>query len=266
VNQVGMLVLNLIAHYQYIRWRMKASVAFLRKEIMKNPFRNISMLYKRKFGSGITKIDEILVDVDQISSKTVQNLLYKGIYESDERRLLKKICGRSDTVLEIGAGIGVIGLVAARLCSDGKVYSYEANPKMRSIIEKNYSLNSLVPELKMMPITLKGDLLDFFICDNIISSSSFSRTDESFELQTLESIAIDDAIRIHNPNLVVMDVEGYEQVLVKGADWSNVEKILIEFHPQITGMDIVEDLKAHLVKIGYKEHSSAGNNVAFFRQ
>lgn len=232
---------------------------------MKNPFRNVVMLCRRHFGSGIVRLDGVRIDASAVGSKKIRNLLFKGIYEADERRLLAAICTQGDRVLEIGAGIGVIGLVAARICGTGSVVSYEANPRMREVIEANYRLNAVVPRIEMMPISLEGGPIDFNLSDDIISSSSRERNDERTRPVTLMSRAFAEALLDHAPNLLVMDIEGYEETLLGQADLSSVEKLIVEFHPHVTGPDVVLRLQERLRDLGFAEQARAGNNVAYCR-
>lgn len=232
---------------------------------MKNPFRNIVMLFKRHFLGGVVTLDGVKIDTKLIQSSTVRNLLFKGIYEDDERKLLSVICDERDVILEIGAGIGAIGLIAAKLCNKGAVYSYEANTKMAPVIARNYELNSHVPTLHLKPITTDGLPINFSVSDNIISSSSYSRSDVDGLMNTLESLSITEAMETHAPNFVIMDVEGYEADLLLIPFGKEVTKLLIEFHPHIIGSDTVADLKTRLDEQGFHEMAASGNNVAFLR-
>jgi FkbM family methyltransferase len=223
------------------------------------------MLCRRQFGSGIVRLDGVRIDASAVGSKKIANLLFKGIYEADERRLLAAICEEGDRVLEIGAGIGVIGLVAARICGAGAVVSYEANPRMREVIEANYRLNPVVPRIVMMPVTLDGGPIAFNLSDDIISSSSLARSDGPTHAVTVMSCAFADALRDHDANVVVMDIEGYEDTLLMQADLSTIAKLLVEFHPHVTGMEAVLRMQDHLRQLGFVEQGRSGNNVAYRR-
>ena len=232
---------------------------------MKNPLRNILMLSRRYLSGGIVELDGVKIDTRPIASRSIKNLIFKGTYEEDERVLLARLCRPGDTVLEIGAGIGVVGLVAARLCAGGGVVSYEANPEMEAAIRASYALNLLTPELICEAVTVDGLPTAFHLTENIISSSAFSRPGADAPTVTVSSVSFQEALRQSRANLVVVDVEGLEDALLRGADLSSVGKLLVEFHPHIIGEGAVCGLRDHLNSIGFVELSSSGHNVAYTR-
>ena len=62
-----------------------------------------------------------------------------------------------------------------------------------------------------------------------------------------------------------MDVEGFEDILLRHANLQSVKKLLVEFHPQILGEKVVSDLKQYINEIGFEELATAGNNVAYIK-
>ena len=63
---------------------------------------------------------------------------------------------KNQSNFEIGCGIGLVSLVARKICTEGFVISYEANPQMETLIRKNYALNNLVPNLEMKAVSIDG--------------------------------------------------------------------------------------------------------------
>lgn len=51
--------------------------------------------------------------------------------------------GRADTVLDLGCGYGVIGIVAARLAADGRVYLVDVNERAVELARANLELNGV---------------------------------------------------------------------------------------------------------------------------
>jgi len=91
------------------------------------------------------EIDGVYVCVDSHARQYMGEGLYRGIlngnYESDERELLRVAVRSGDKVLEIGACLGLTGMLAARIVGEENVLCYEANPEVEWLIRKNYELN-----------------------------------------------------------------------------------------------------------------------------
>jgi FkbM family methyltransferase len=193
----------------------------------------------------------------------VTRLLRRGDYEFAERKLLLSILQVDDRVLEVGAGIGVLGLVAARVCGPRNVLSYEPNPKTMPLIEANHNLNNLYPGVREKAITADGGSITFFRTANIISSSQIER--DLSEAITVSSDRINDAIAEFQPTILVMDAEGAELNLLPTADLSSLRALVIETHAKITGAASVADLKAHLVSRGFRIAEDVNNNILCLR-
>ncbi|WP_437352968.1 FkbM family methyltransferase [Neorhizobium petrolearium] len=180
----------------------------------------------------------------------LRNHLYREVYEDTERNLLLRVLKPGMRVLEIGAGMGFISLLATKLSGEGNVVSYEANPVLEPLIRENYALNALAPQLRMKAVTLNGGPLSFFQSDNIISSSSHDRNMEARKI-TVESDAFANVLDEINPDVLVIDVEGAEVELFQIADLRNVRHIIIELHPHIVGEDKINQIIAGLESDGF---------------
>ena len=232
---------------------------------MSNPFRNLKLFYHRLLGTKVRKLDGVLIATDASLPKFVRSVIYKGSYEDAERELLKRIVRTGDIVLEIGGGIGFIGLLAARLASPGRVVSFEANPKLQSVIKANYALNTVQPELRMQAVTIDGAPVTFHTSANVVSSSLYARSADQVAI-TVESVAMKTVIKEIRPNVLVMDVEGAEIDLLASDDFMSVRAILVELHPHIVGQDRISALLTSLVERGYKQTAQIQNNVLMVRQ
>src|SRR4051812_14943391 len=60
--------------------------------------------------------------------KHVSSLLVRGDYEAPERSALNAILAPDDRVLDIGSGIGILAMNAARIVGSANVLAYEPNP------------------------------------------------------------------------------------------------------------------------------------------
>ena len=184
--------------------------------------------------------------------KTVRSMLFKGTYEAHECDLVERGVHSGDRVLEIGTGIGLVSLVATRLCGgEGRVFSYEANPDLEPVIRENYRLNGWTPDLTMRAVTSDGRDLPFFRSSNVISSSVIDRNLAGDKI-VVQSLAINDIIDEHLPSVVIMDVEGSEVDLLSTANLSRVRILIVEMHPHIVGKEKIKMLVGDIETRGFR--------------
>ena len=194
--------------------------------------------------------------------RSIRSLLFKGTYEKHECDLVEHILRPSDRVLEIGAGVGMVGLVATRLCGEGRVLSCEANPELESLIRGNYLLNGWCSNLVMCAVTSDGRDLPLFRDPGILSSSTMDRGLTNDKI-LVESHAINDLIDRHRPTVLVMDVEGSEVELLAAADLSDVRAVVAEMHPHIVGQERIETLVGDVEAKGFRVAEVRHRNYLF---
>ncbi|MDG1532683.1 MAG: FkbM family methyltransferase [Paracoccaceae bacterium] len=231
---------------------------------MSDPFRNLRLYYHRFLKTKIRKLDGVRVATDNTIPNFVRSVIYKGTYEGAERELLKGVIRAGDTVLEVGAGIGFMGLMAARLAAPGRVVSFEANPNLKDVIEKNYSLNENQPELRMQAMTVDGASVTFNASPNLISSSLYSRDAKQVSV-TVDSAAIEAVFSELQPDIMVMHVEGAEVDLLANGDLASARALLIELHPHIVGQGRISELLTSLEGRGFIQTAQLQNNVLLTR-
>ncbi len=180
----------------------------------------------------------------------IRRMLYGGAYETSECDFVERTVRAGDRVLELGAGIGLVGLIATRLCGEDNVMTCEANPDLESLIRKNYDLNGWRPNLLMKAVTSDGRDVEFFVSSKLLSSSTFN-CEPTGNCIVVGSCAIGKLIERQRPTVVVMDVEGGKSELIPAADLSGVRAFIVEMHPQVVGAERVDDLLENLESKGF---------------
>lgn len=75
-------------------------------------------------------------------SARIKAKLFFGIYESSERRFVRKYLGGNGAVVELGSSLGVLTcLIRKSLLQGQTLVAVEANPTLVTIIERNLALN-----------------------------------------------------------------------------------------------------------------------------
>ena len=234
---------------------------------MKKPgFRAVRYGWRRLLNSKVVGVDGVRLHAcADFVPRPVQTALFKGTYEGPERRLLKAVLRPGHRVLEVGAGIGLTGLLATRTVGEGRVLSYEPNPALERVIEANFRLNGLAPNLRMKALTSDGRDVRFFQNANLVGSSIFDRGLKAAPLM-VGSDAIGEVVAAHRPDVIVMDAEGAEAELLPAVNAGAIAYLLVEFHPDILGADCVNSLVSGLGEAGLGTLTGDGRIVLFGRR
>lgn len=227
---------------------------------MKPRFRTLRQRYHTLMNSKTVTLSGIRVDAraDTVGAD-VRREIIRANYEYAERKLLESILRPDDRVVECGAGIGAVGLLAASIVGAQNVTSFEANPSLEAIIRGNYDLNDLHPTLVMNAVTPQGGNVSFFVTDNLLSSSLHDRGAK--RQVTVAGIAIADVLSTYDPTVLVLDVEGAEADLLPDADLSRVRALLIELHPNVVGEPAIAALEAALLGKGFQVRDRQHRNI-----
>ncbi len=185
-------------------------------------------------------------------------------YTGELDRKLTWICSRlirpGDTVLDIGANIGMVTILLARLTGEeGRVHAFEPNPRLirllRQVIDRNHLTN-----VKLHPIALgpESATLELRIPKLNSGAASLVRNRGMSDCEVVR-VAVEQlsavAARedIQSVRLIKIDVEGYEAEVLRGADElfqrARPEAILFELNDDIDGplceVPVIKTLMEH---------------------
>ncbi|MGE0280420.1 MAG: FkbM family methyltransferase [Rhizobiaceae bacterium] len=177
---------------------------------------------------------EIEVEDDQLS-EPIQRGLTRGWYEVDEVGLIRHAVKPGDRVLDLGAGLGVTAMVAARIVGAEAVCAYEANPGLIDQLKRNLRRNDLDLEVQNVVLlprakaasqpSVRLNLGAEFWGSSVIAGGVSPAAVTEIPTQCLE-----DAITRHRANVLVMDIEGLEVEILETAGLDRIDKIIVEIH------------------------------------
>lgn len=198
----------------------------------------------------------------------VREQLYRGTYEFGERELLGSAVQHSDRVLEFGAGMGIIGLVASRMVGpQGAVMSVEANSTLEPLILSNQRLNAakiVPPQLVFSAVNSDGRDVQFHCNKDILSSSVIDRGKHSTSVIVPGRMA-SELVDSFKPTVLIMDIEGSEVEVVPSIPYAGIRAIVIEIHQKLIGPDNVIHIFAHLKSKGFTLMKKLHGNYLFQR-
>jgi FkbM family methyltransferase len=200
----------------------------------------------------IVTIEGIRLRVGRHMSRRVERAISQGGYERDELRLIKLVISPSDTVLEVGAGIGLVSAFCAKSLGSERVFSFEANPDLEPCIRETYALNDVEPTLEMCAIRAVGGRVTLFRSRHLFSSSLIQRSPRAVPIE-VPGKALSYVVEKIRPTLLIVDVEGAESELFVGAQLPGISKVVIELHERIIGREAVGHVRAALNAAGFRE-------------
>ena len=149
-------------------------------------------------------------------------LILSGVWEEFETEIFKKHLRAGDTVLDIGANIGYHTLIAAELVGpNGKVYSFEPDPKNFQLLKKSVEANGYTNvTLEQIALANKNGQGKLFLSneDNYGDLRIFDSQDKRASTK-IRLVTLDTYFKDKNPQIDVikMDVQGSEALVLKGA-------------------------------------------------
>lgn len=212
------------------------------------------------------KIDGIYLEVpDSLLTLPLRRALAEGRYEGNEARALVKHVRPGDRVLDIGAGVGYLACLAARVTGAEHVAGVEANPALipvaRANLNRNDALAARLTEAAVVPDDHTGGTVRFRpgkgFWDGRIEPEG------GMEVATVSLSAI---LAAHRPDVVVMDIEGGEAALA-GHDWPGVRLVVVELHVGRYGPETVRRIMTGFFDrgFGYCPWGSRAETLVFER-
>lgn len=179
-------------------------------------------------------------------------------YEGQEIAGALEVVREGDRVLEMGAGIGLVGAIVAKNAKPAQVISFEANPNLIPHITALYTLNDLTGRIEVRNEVLISapnapETMPFHIRNSYLGSSlieSDTRATQRVDVPTADYVAVKEALK---PDVLLMDIEGGELEFLRHASLKDIRAIVIEFHPEAYGREGMKECKTILEQAGFSK-------------
>jgi FkbM family methyltransferase len=182
--------------------------------------------------------------------KTLEAYANNLIHEKATTDLFEKAVKNGDVIIDLGANIGYFSLLAAKLVGEnGRVYSFEPEPKNFSYLKKNIEINNYNwVEPFQKAVSDKNGKTKLFICEYETGHHTINQNEgiKAYRPQAkvnpdnfveVETVALDDFFKDKGfrIDVIKMDVEGAELLALGGMDKilranQNI-KLFVEFFP-----------------------------------
>jgi FkbM family methyltransferase len=211
-------------------------------------------------------VEGIRLDLSKLSPKARNRIVNVG-YESEEKLICQAFLTPGDSVLELGSGIGFIGLYCKLKLGISHYVSVEANPLTLEILKRNYELNGVEPrvihaaaggEMGTVQLQVAGDFWE----NSVGPAAPVSDEVMAVPCETLESL-----LGHCDPpaTTLIIDVEGAEKDLPLDSLPERIDKVIIELHPHLIGKEAVLKICQGLIDSGFRIARQEQDSFAFIR-
>ncbi|MFY7839484.1 MAG: FkbM family methyltransferase [Lacibacter sp.] len=187
----------------------------------------------------------------------------KGDYEAGEVEIVSATLQPSDRVLELGTGIGFISAFCSRKIGSGQVFTYEANRFMEPHILRLYKRNNVSPNLTFSILGKQPGITSFYVSKNGFFSSSAMQVDNAEKIE-VEVRSLNEEIERIKPTYLIMDIEGGEYDVFSTINFSTVNKVQFELHPEMLGEEKVNKIFSILESAGFQQDVQFTDRNNFF--
>lgn len=246
-------------HLMSLAHRLKPQGSFIKKKV------NTLEQLIRVAEQGICKLGGLDMEFGENPPPVLLNALFSGSYEQNEVSLLKQFLGEGEVVLELGAGIGYMGVTALKSGLCQRYVAYEANPDLIPIIKNNMRRNNAFFELKNAILLNDKVLQPFYVTPAFWASSIKKPIDGAYKKILIQAQNKNEVIQSIAPTMLIIDIEGGEADFFEGLYLDSVQKIILEIHPMVLSDDSLSTIYSFLLREGFVlNFKSSFKNVLYW--
>lgn len=197
-------------------------------------------------------------------SYPVVKALLNANYEASERHLIESVLRPNDVVMELGAGLGYISSVCARITDSSRVFAYEANPLMEPMIRDTFRLNKVAPALHICMVGKAAGTETFHVSRDFWESSTLPGSRHGRAV-TAQVVPLRDEMERIQPTVFIADIEGGEYELFRDFPPNACRLIMFELHPRVLGEQRAAEVLQQIEAMGFRLRQTLEDTYLFER-
>ncbi len=222
------------------------------------------------------EIDGVRVPVRDIPlSRKMKRRLMKGLYETAERKIIKRFIHPGDKILEVGASIGIVTCFLSQAANGARIVSIEPDARLKVHFDRQIELNGATVELinaaccpiwrQSVPESVSSQA--FLPSHDPLTGRAMGSTPGTVPVRwiTAEQACADTGLE---PTALVVDVEGAEAIWAElpPSFPESIRMILVEIHPEIINIEVAGKVVQAVLDEGFRVSGVRGNVFAFERR
>ena len=208
----------------------------------------------------------IFVIPRDITSMTYRSCFLRGGYENEERELIKKFIRPSDSVLELGACLGIVSCVTNQILAEkSRHVVVEGNPFCIPTIHRNRELNRCGFLVENCAVSNEREATFFLHPVYVVGGTTQRKSSRPLRVPARSLAELEDR---HGPfTALVMDIEGAELEIFEAAPeiLNHYRVVIVELHEWAIGAEKVGRCRDILRRAGLNFKQSAGITEAWQR-
>lgn len=171
---------------------------------------------------------------------------FQEMQKNGKLNLLTKYVKNGDTVIEVGAGVGITSIFLSKLLgTTGRLYAYEPNKDAFDYMKRNAALNGVEEIVNIRNIALSSVTKNVFQEEIMITNPALHSVRQKSEKRI--SSFDDDLPDLHNVKLILLNADGNELDILDGMKKMLTNSpgvlILVKCNKKLMSPDNVEMIK-----------------------
>lgn len=163
---------------------------------------------------------------------------------------------KDDTIIDIGAHIGLFALYASQFCKSGKIYCFEPIKENFDILISNVELNGITNILPVnAAVSTDNKMVTIYLNEDQSGHSMHVVGSKKVEVKSVSLQNIFDLNSIEQCDLLKVDCEGEEYSIMDALPpsyYHKIKKICLEYHLADTKQRLLDELISRLQTFSFK--------------